>query len=202
MPKQPQKDKGSYWCFFKSTPRYWTGHKNPPHEFEWTPEWSLSKKHSTKNKVRFPRHTIHLSKKHWICGKGTAWSEMFNSPLFCRQHPAGYRIVLDFWALNKKDQPEPIKFKKVHDSLMKFKTSKPKIFSSLDLSDHAWQMRLSQDQAAQTAFTIPGHCQFQWNHTPLGVLGAQASFHLLLLALLRDMCIGTHRQGPAEPPTL
>ena len=37
---------------------------------------------------------------------------MFNTPLFCLQHPNGYRIVQDFRALNRKDHPEPIKFKK------------------------------------------------------------------------------------------
>ena len=48
-------------------------------------------------------------------------------------------------------------------------------------------MNLSQEQAAQTAFTVPGQGQFQWNRTLLGVIGAQASFHLLLTTVLRDI---------------
>lgn len=45
---------------------------------------------------------------------------------------------------------------------MDIEVSKPKIFLPLDLSDLAWQMNLSQEQAVQTAFTIPGDGQFQW----------------------------------------
>ena len=66
-------------------------------------------------------------------------------------------------------------------------TSKPKVFSTLDLSDLAWQMNLSQEQAAQTAFTVLGQGQFQWNRTLLGVIGAQASFHRLLTTVLKDL---------------
>ena len=58
---------------------------------------------------------------------------MFNTPLFCLQHPNGYRIVQDFRALNRKDHPEPLKFKKIHETLLDLETSKPRIFSTLDL---------------------------------------------------------------------
>ena len=108
---------------------------------------------------------------------------MFNTPLFCLQHPNGYRIVQDFQALNWKDHPEPIKFKKVHETLQDVEVSKPKIFSTLDFSDLVWQMDLSEEQAAHTAFTIPGQGQFQWNQTPLGLMGAQAAFQRLLESL-------------------
>ena len=70
---------------------------------------------------------------------------------------------------------------------MDIEVSKPKIFLPLDLSDLAWQMNLSQEQAVQTAFTIPGDGQFQWKWTPLGLLDAQASFHRLLSAILHDI---------------
>ena len=65
--------------------------------------------------------------------------------------------------------------------------SKPKVLATLDLSDLAWQMNLPQEQAAQTAFTVPGQGQFQWNRTPLGVIGAQASFHRLLTTVLAGL---------------
>ena len=61
------------------------------------------------------------------------------------------------------------------------------MFLTLDLSDHEWQMNLSQEQGAIPAFTIQGQGQFQWNRTPLRVLGAQASFHRLLLAILHNI---------------
>ena len=48
-------------------------------------------------------------------------------------------------------------------------------------------MNLSQEQAAQTAFTVPGQGQFQWNRKPLGVIGAQASFHRLLTTVLTGL---------------
>ena len=108
---------------------------------------------------------------------------MFNTPLVCLQHTDGYRIVQDFRALNCKQQATPLKFKEVHETLHGMETFKPKVFSMLDLSNLAWQMNLSQEQAAQTAFTVLGQGQFQWNRTPLGVIRAQASFHRLLTTL-------------------
>ena len=81
----------------------------------------------------------------------------------------GYRIVQ---ALNKKQHVAPLKFKEVHGTLHGMERSKPKEFYTLDLSDLARQMNLSQEQAAQTSFTVRGQGQFQWNRTPLGVVGA------------------------------
>ena len=89
---------------------------------------------------------------------------MFNTPLFCLQHPDGYRIVQDFRALNCKQHATPLKFKEVHETLHGMEMSKPKILSTLDLSDLAWQINVCQEQEAQTAFTVPGQGQFQWNH--------------------------------------
>ena len=81
--------------------------------------------------------------------------------------------------------PEPIKFKKVHETRTDIEAVKPKIIT--DLSNYAWQMHLSKEQATQTAITVPGHGQFQWDRTPVGVVGAQASFRRLLLAILYDI---------------
>ena len=44
-------------------------------------------------------------------------------------------------------------------------------------------MTLNQEQATTTAFTLPGQGQFQWTQTPLGILGAEASFHRLLTSI-------------------
>lgn len=101
---------------------------------------------------------------------------MFNTPLLCLQHPSGYRNVQDFRALNQKDHREPIKFKKVDETLLDIETSKPKIFSTLDLSNLVWQMNFLEEQAAHTAFTTPGQGQFQWKQTPLGVMGPKRPF--------------------------
>ena len=71
----------------------------------------------------------------WIClGLIRKADSMFNTPMFCLQHPDGYRLIQDFRALNKKRQPLPLKFKKLHETLQGMETSKPKIFSTLDLS--------------------------------------------------------------------
>ena len=48
-------------------------------------------------------------------------------------------------------------------------------------------MNLSQEEATQTAFTVPGQGQFQWNGTPWGIIGAQASIHGLPTTVLRDV---------------
>ena len=59
----------------------------------------------------------------------------------------------------------------------------PRFFSTVDLSGLAWQMTLNQEQATTTAFTLPGQGQFQWTQMPLGILGAEASFHWLLTSI-------------------
>ena len=72
----------------------------------------------------------------WIClGLICKADSMFNTPLFCIQPLEGYPIVQDFRALNRKQHFVPLKFKKVHGTLQDIETSRPKIFSTLDLSD-------------------------------------------------------------------
>ena len=89
-----------------------------------------------------------------------SWIPYVQYPLFCLQQPAGYHIIHDFNALNREVHPEQTKFKRGHETLMNFAITKTNIVLTMDLFDHAWQMKMSLDQAAQTAFTIPGQGQF------------------------------------------
>jgi hypothetical protein len=114
---------------------------------------------------------------------------MYNTRLFCLKGRGpdgnGYRVVQDFRPLNKLNHLEPVQFKKMHENLAMVEQERPRFFSTLDLSDYAWQMRLNQEQASATAFTLPGKGQYQWTQTPLGILGAEASFHRLSLGICR-----------------
>ena len=111
---------------------------------------------------------------------------MFNAPLFCLKHADGYRVVQDFRLLNKQRQQETIKFKEAYKTLAHIEKEQPGFFSTVDLSGLAWQMTLNQEQATTTPFTLPGQGQFQWTQTPLGILGAEASFHRLLTSILAN----------------
>ena len=112
---------------------------------------------------------------------------MFNTPLFCLRHADGYRVVQDFRLLNKQRAQESIKFKETYETLAQIEKEQPQFFSTVDLSGLAWQMTLNQEQATTTAFTLPGQGQFQWTQTPLGILGAEASFHRLLSAIFGQL---------------
>ncbi len=61
------------------------------------------------------------------------------------------------------------------------------IFLMLDLTSGFWQMQLDKKSQPLTAFTIPGHGQYQWITSPKGLLGCPASFQCLMEGVLRNI---------------
>ncbi len=48
-------------------------------------------------------------------------------------------------------------------------------------------MQLNEKSQPITAFTIPGHGQYQWIMSPMGLLGCSASFQSLMEGVLRNI---------------
>jgi hypothetical protein len=108
---------------------------------------------------------------------------LFNIPLICVQRP-GHMVVQDFQELNQKLDRQTIPFKSTEETLGPIEREKSQIFSTLDLSGPAWQLRLTPQQQEITAFSFPGWGQFQWVVAPPHLGGAPATFHRLLTLLM------------------
>jgi hypothetical protein len=61
------------------------------------------------------------------------------------------------------------------------------IFSTLDLTSGFWQMQLDEKSQPLMAFPIPGHAQYQWITSPMGLLSCPASFQHLMEGVLRNI---------------
>jgi hypothetical protein len=61
------------------------------------------------------------------------------------------------------------------------------IFSTIDLTSGFWQMMLNPECRKYTAFTLPGLGQFEWNASPMGLLGAPGSFQRLMEIVLHNL---------------
>ena len=53
------------------------------------------------------------------------------------------------------------------------------LFTMVNLMAGFWQMILQSKARQYTPFAVPGKGQFQWVTTPMGLLGASASFQRL-----------------------
>jgi hypothetical protein len=61
------------------------------------------------------------------------------------------------------------------------------IFSTIDLTSGFWQMMLSPECWKYTAFMIPRVGQFEWNASPMGLLGAPGSFQRLMEIVIHNL---------------
>ena len=112
----------------------------------------------------------------------------FNSPIFIvKKKDGGIRIVQDFRALNKQTMVDKYSMRDVQECIDEIGRAGSKIFSTLDLTSGFWQMLLNPDSQKYTAFTIPGLGQFEWNSSPMGLLGAPGSFQRLMEIVIHNL---------------
>ena len=112
----------------------------------------------------------------------------FNSPLFCVMKKNGsLRLVQDFPALNAKSLEDKYSLKDVQECIDEIGQSGSTLFTTIDLTAGFWQMILHPKARQYTAFTVPGKGQFQWVTTPMGLLGAPASFQRLMEKVVEDI---------------
>ncbi len=109
----------------------------------------------------------------------------YNSPVFCvKKKDGGFRLCLDYRALNAKSLPENYSIRTPEDCIAQLGQAGAKHFIALDLSSGFYQMPLSKKSRPYTAFTVPKHGQLQWTRGAMGLKGCPGSF-----ARLMDMAL-------------
>ena len=112
----------------------------------------------------------------------------YNSPIFCvLKKDKTLRPVLDYRALNDKTHIDKYSGMDVQSCIDEVGRSKSDTFSSLDLTAGFWQLPLNAASRPYTCFTLPGIGSFQWNTTPMGLLGSPASFGRLMDFVMRQL---------------
>jgi hypothetical protein len=61
------------------------------------------------------------------------------------------------------------------------------IFSTIYLTSGFWQMMLSPELQKYTAFMIPEVGQFEWNASPVALLGAPGSFQRVVEIIINNL---------------
>ena len=112
----------------------------------------------------------------------------FNSPIFVvKKKDGGLRIVQDFRAINLQTQVDKYSMRDVQECIDEIGRAGSTIFSTIDLTSGFWQMMLNPECRKYTAFTLPGLGQFEWNASPMGLLGAPGSFQRLMEIVILNL---------------
>jgi hypothetical protein len=112
----------------------------------------------------------------------------FNSPMFIvAKKDGGVQIVQDFRAINQQTMVDKYSMRDVQECIDKIGRAGSSFFSSIYLTSGFWQMMLSLECRKYTAFTIPGVRQFEWNASPMGLLGAPGSFQRLMEIVIHNL---------------
>lgn len=115
----------------------------------------------------------------------------WSSPIVLIKKPSGkYRFCIDFRKVNNLTEKDAYPLPRINTILEKLK--KAKFISTLDLQQGYWQVPLSQDSRALTAFTVPGKGLYQFKVMPFGLHSAGATFQRLL-----DKIIGVELEPKA-----
>jgi len=75
----------------------------------------------------------------------------------------------------------------VSDCIDEIGHSESTIFSTIDLTSGVWQMVLKPQCREYTAFTVYGMGQFEFQNSPMGLLGCSASFQWLMELVMKDI---------------
>jgi hypothetical protein len=112
----------------------------------------------------------------------------FNSPIFVvNKKDRGMRIVQDFQAINQNRHVDKYSVRDVQECIDEIGRMGSSIFSTIDLTSRFWLMMLNPECWKYTTFTLPGLGQFEWNASPMGLLGAPGSFQRLMEIFIHNL---------------
>ena len=112
----------------------------------------------------------------------------YNSPIFCvKKKGGGFRLCLDYRALNAKSLPENYTIRTPEDCMAEIGQNGGKFFIALDLTSGFYQMNLHPNSRHYTAFTVPPYGQLQWTRGAMGLKGCPGSFARLMDITLKGI---------------
>jgi hypothetical protein len=97
------------------------------------------------------------------------------------------RIVQDIRAINQNTHVDKYSMQDVQECIDEIGRMGSSIFSTIDLTSGLWQMMLNPECRKYTAFTLPGLEQFEWNTSPMGLLGVPGSFQRLMEIVIHNL---------------
>lgn len=93
-----------------------------------------------------------------------------------------YRFCIDFRKINKISEKDAYPLPHINQTLDKLRNAK--IISTIDLKNGYWQVPLTEESKAITAFTVPRRGLFQFKVMPFGLHSASATFQRLLSSII------------------
>ena len=109
----------------------------------------------------------------------------FGAPLLLiRKKDGGFRMVLDYRALNAITVKNKYPLPRIEDLLDR--VTGHKWFSGLDLASGYWQIRIRDEDVPKTAFRTPLG-SFQWRVLPMGITNAPSTFQRVMNTVFRGL---------------
>ena len=94
-----------------------------------------------------------------------------------------YRFAVDYRELNKQVKPIVFPTITLDDVVDCLSEATPKVFSSLDLRQGFWQIKLHSDSMEKTTFIVSSGA-YCFTRMPFGTLNATAAFNSLMYSVL------------------
>lgn len=110
----------------------------------------------------------------------------WSSPIVMVRKPDGkYRFCVDYRKLNKVTERDAYPLPHIPNTLDKLRDAK--YLSSLDIKTAYWQVPMSEECKAFTAFTVPGRGLFQFRRMPFGLHNSPATWQRLIDRVLSHL---------------
>jgi hypothetical protein len=109
----------------------------------------------------------------------------FGAPLlFVKKEDGGFRMVLDYRALNNTTIKNKYRLPRIEDLLDR--VAGHQWFSGLDLASGYWQIRIKEQDVPKTAFRTQLGL-FQWRVLPMGITNAPSTFQRVMNNVFRGL---------------